>query len=515
MTTQPGAARVETPEATRSAPAPALRTQLLAGLALIMLVLASSTGIFAHWSARQQLAGSELTHARALATAIASLASAVVRDASGTERARTALRRLLASTTAGAGWGRIEVFSSSLELLAAAGRMACGSYVRDDLRRAMRTGSQLVRPVEADELAGLEVVTPIYRESTLEVDGAIRLCVALADQPKGPLASFWIIIVVDSLALLLFVGLVVKRYVTAPLRRLQLAAAQVARGDLEVRLEESGSAEIASLADSFNRMTRALQEQMTQLQRQQQSLVQSEKLASVGRLAAGVAHEVGNPLQSIIGFTDILLEEPASADREDYLRRIQRESQRIHGILRELLDYSRPGTEAREPVALAEVVEDARSLLGHTQRFRAVQVQTRGVESLPPVSANAARLVQVLVNLLLNAADAMKGEGTVMLDGAVSVERDGAGELVCLRVANTGPAISAQDRALIFDPFFTTKPAGEGTGLGLAVAQSIVESFGGRLVLEPTSEGTCFAVTLPRAGEVQRTDRRDAKNATR
>lgn len=213
----------------------------------------------------------------------------------------------------------------------------------------------------------------------------------------------------------------------------------------------------------------------------------------MGRLAAGIAHEVGNPLQSIIGFTDLLIEQQVDeAERDDFLRRIQGESQRIHGTLRELLDYSRPGGEALEQVSLALVVEDALSLVQHTPRFRGVEVKVDPLD-LVLAQANAGRLVQVLVNLLLNAADALEGQGTVSIGGGC----DDA--FVWLRIANSGPPIAASERDLIFDPFYTTKQPGEGTGLGLAVALSIVESFGGQLSLAAESSPTTFVVRLPRS----------------
>jgi two-component system NtrC family sensor kinase len=470
--------------------APALRTQLLLGLTLILVVLAASSGIYSFWSARRQLAETRLIQARTLGRAVAALLGGAGAVADGGDDPE-ALRRLVGTLMSGPDWARLEVYERNGQLLARAGQTACASAPKTYVGRAMRTQQQLLRPVAAS--GGIEVVTPVYRPNGLRAVAAARLCLPLPEGRARPLLRLWILMAVDSLALLLFVGVVVTRYVTRPLQRMRRAAARVARGDFAVQLDEQGSAELSSLATSFNRMTLALQVQLGQLEQQQRSLVQSEKLASVGRLAAGIAHEVGNPLQSIIGFTDVLLEQRIDeAEREDFLRRIQRESARIHQILRELLDYCRPTEQQSESVSLSAVVADALSLLQHTPRFRAVDVDV-DLDAASRVMAVPGRLVQVLVNLLLNAADAMAGSGRVR------IWAEPTASAIALHVANSGPPIPAQARDRIFDPFYTTKAVGEGTGLGLAVAQSIVESFGGQLSLDPDADDTTFVLTLPSA----------------
>ena len=213
----------------------------------------------------------------------------------------------------------------------------------------------------------------------------------------------------------------------------------------------------------------------------------------MGRLAAGVAHEVGNPLQSIVGFTEILLSGGMSEEeRADFLQRVRHETERIHNIIRELLDFARPQQDEPEPVKLAQVVEQSLQLVGPQKRLKAVVVVCDGLEDLPPVAASSQRLIQVLVNLLLNAADAMEGQGTITITGAYQ-EAEGMGEIT---VSNDGPPIPEQHRDQIFDPFFTTKDPGQGTGLGLAVASSIIERHGGTLELKSGDPPT-FSIQLP------------------
>jgi signal transduction histidine kinase len=222
-------------------------------------------------------------------------------------------------------------------------------------------------------------------------------------------------------------------------------------------------------------------------------MVAQEKLATVGRLAAGVAHEVGNPLAAVIGYADLLLsDEPPDGPRRDALARIRRETERISGIVADLLDYSRPVTGTVEPVRLDTTAEAAVSLLGPQSRFREVVVENRIAPSLPPAAAAGSRLLQVLINLLLNAADAMDGAGSIVLDGR---EVGGALEL---SVRDNGPGVPAEIGDRIFDPFYTTKDPGQGTGLGLAIARSIARAYGGDLWLASDAPGATFVVRLPR-----------------
>jgi signal transduction histidine kinase len=269
----------------------------------------------------------------------------------------------------------------------------------------------------------------------------------------------------------------------------------MAAGDWEPPIAEEGPKEFASLALAFNQMKVSLTVQREQI-------IRSEKLASVGQLAAGVAHEIGNPLAAILGYVDILRSDLAGkgdlplADRRDALDRVKAETQRIHRIIRELLEFSRPSRE--DPVATdpLRVVQSAQALLAPQSRFREVCVVTvPGGDAWPNVMVAQSRLVQVFVNLMLNAADAMAGKGTLVVSCQKERER------VILTVADEGPGIPKENRRKVFDPFFTTKPVGQGTGLGLPVCRSIVESFGGTLELAAGAdgEGAKFVITLPAA----------------
>ena len=469
-----------------------LRAQLLAGLGLILPVVALSAGLISRWSVRQEIADRQIHQMKMLGKSLATLVAPLVEDEA---KRRARLHELLSGFSSSPYMRQVEIVDERLQRLAGVGlpvpSQASEAQERAQyLRRAVRTERQIVRVgTTADER--VDIITPVYRGGTGRAIGAVSLSAPLGPGEMRPMAMFWVLMAVDGLVLLLFVWVVLTRYFVRPVEALQRAASRLADGDLDVHMVEQGAFELTSLARSFNGMTVALRDQLQRLEAQRQTLIQSEKLASVGRLAAGIAHEVGNPLQSIIGFTDMLAEgdlEPAT--RQDYLQRIEQESQRIHGILKELLDYSRPVEERPEAASLAQALKQALGLLQHHKRFAGVRVRTQGVDDAPPVRATQTRIVQVLMNLLLNAADAM-GEG-----GAVDVVATSDEHAASLRLSNTGPAIPKADRERIFDPFFSTKDPGRGTGLGLAVARSIIDSFGGQLTLadEPV---TTFEITLP------------------
>jgi two-component system, NtrC family, sensor kinase len=307
-----------------------------------------------------------------------------------------------------------------------------------------------------------------------------------------------------------------SRLIVAPIRRLRVATERVAAGDHASRLELASANEIGDLATSFNHMldrldagrraleaqVAALQAAQRELERTQRAMIRGEKLASVGRLAAGVAHEVGNPLAAVLGLVELLRDDPEqpAAERDDLLARLERELLRIHETIRNLLDYSRGGEEQITDVDAAEVVEQSLRLVGAQPRFRQVTTEIERDGLVPRVRADADRLLQVLVNLLLNAGDAMGGEGRV----TIRLARRGEG--VAISVADTGPGLAPEVMAHVFEPFFTTKPPGQGTGLGLAICESIVEGLGGELTVdgggaaEGEGRGATFTVWLPAAG---------------
>jgi signal transduction histidine kinase len=278
------------------------------------------------------------------------------------------------------------------------------------------------------------------------------------------------------------VGAYVHRSVAVPVARLQEGAARIAAGDLDARIEVSTPDEFGALAGQFNAMTASLRAH-------QRQLVQSEKLAGIGRLAAGVAHEINNPLAVILGYARLLQRKAEGAVADD-LKVIEDETVRAKLIVDGLLDLSRPLASAPEAVDLRALADEVVARLGEAGALEGVGVTVSGTAA---VKGHPRKLRQVVLNLVKNAAEASGPGGRVEV-GVAAVAGGGAQVVV----DDSGPGLSGDVRARLFEPFFTTKETG--TGLGLAVSQGIVRAHGGELEAgEAPSGGARFTVRLPAA----------------
>ena len=239
-------------------------------------------------------------------------------------------------------------------------------------------------------------------------------------------------------------------------------------------------------------------EDISEQQMLEAQLIQSEKMAAVGTLVSGVAHELNNPLTSIAGLSEFLLEQPAGAVLERrHLQVINEEAERAGRIVRDLLTFSRKGPAERTPVDLGDVVQRTVQLMAYEMKRRGVSVLTSIASGVPPVLGDRYQLQQVVLNLLSNAAHAL---GTLPPDRPrqVEVKVSAEGARAMLRVIDTGPGIPPDVKAQMFSPFFTTKAPGEGTGLGLFVSYGIAEAHGGMLSAESVpGEGATLILSLP------------------
>lgn len=304
---------------------------------------------------------------------------------------------------------------------------------------------------------------------------------------------------VSALAIVFFGLFLFRRSVVAPFDRLRESTLRIAGGEFGARVEPDGPREVAEMAGALNTMSVALAEYRrrtaeqvghleaanAELHAAQDALVRSEKLASVGRLAAGLAHELGNPLAAVRGYLELL--QAPGADPE-WVTRARVEAERMHGLLRNLLDFARLDPRSRGPVHARELLRAAADTVRPQAAFRGVELQIV-TEGDPVVQADAALLHQVLVNLLMNAADA--GAKLVRLRAVGGAE-------VRLLVEDDGQGILPEHLPRLFEPFFTTRPVGKGTGLGLAIALRIVEQHGGRIeVRSQPGAGAALEVVLP------------------
>lgn len=298
------------------------------------------------------------------------------------------------------------------------------------------------------------------------------------------------------------------RKITRPLRELRDSAEAVGRGDFSRRIEKISDDEVGELAEEFNRMTTHLQGSRAELERAMQmvrntqhQLIQSEKLSAVGQFVAGVAHELNNPLTSVVGFAELLQITVKDEKISGHLDRIAQSAHRCHKIVHSLLSFARQYPPERKLVALQPVVEEVLEIMAYDLRTSNVTIVREWAPSLPVILADAHQLQQVFVNILGNARQAME---PAQREGRIVIRTINMGSSVAVEFEDNGPGIRPEHLAKIFDPFFTTKPVGKGTGLGLSLSYGIIQEHGGKISARSEhGHGATFAIELPAASPEQ------------
>jgi len=315
--------------------------------------------------------------------------------------------------------------------------------------------------------------------------------------------------IIDGVIIFFFGMFLLSRYVVRPVRRLSLDMQALAGGVLPpVETPPSGN-EIDTLAATIKALYTGLKQEQhntaaqlleitaknRQLEQARHEILQSEKMASVGRLAAGIAHEIGNPAGILTGYIHMLKEGGIGEDqRDDFLARMACEVERISTTIRELLNFAQPSSGQAAPVQLNDIISECCALFGYQPEAQTCRVVFEPGEPLPALYANARMLQQLVVNIMLNARDAMPGGGTLRISTRQLPDRSA----IELAIADTGCGIAPEHTPLIFDPFFTTKEPGRGTGLGLSNAHRIVELHGGSIHVESEpGRGTRFIILFP------------------
>jgi two-component system NtrC family sensor kinase len=314
--------------------------------------------------------------------------------------------------------------------------------------------------------------------------GNLLAAAVLALVLVATLASLWLIYNFNILVL-------------RPFRHVMWITQRVIDGDLSARVGIRPPGEMGVLCDAIDRMTATVAQREEQLkQATRQHIGRTEKLASIGRLAAGVAHEINNPLTGVLTFACLLRDKPnmGEEDKQD-LDLIIHETTRAAEIVRGLLDFARERPFVKEPLDINEVVRRTVRLIRNQKSFDHVVIEELLEQDMPLVSGDMNQLQQVFLNLSLNACEAMPNGGKITIRSAA------LGDHIFVTLSDTGCGIKQEHFDQIFEPFFTTKPVGKGTGLGLSVSYGIVRKHGGTLEVE--SEDGCgarFIVGLPASG---------------
>ena len=365
---------------------------------------------------------------------------------------------------------------------------------------------------------GIDGVRRMYSAATIDggpwiLSVGIPLSVAV-DRAVAPSARN-VTILALGLSATLLVGLVLSRRLTESVWHLDVAAQRIAGGDFTpIEHKAMASREFDELQDAFDRMltrfneTRhALDAQMTEergmrqeLQSLQRQVIRQERLAAVGQLVSGVAHEINNPLQAILGFAELLqMQTELPEDVKNDLRLIQKESARACGIIRNLALFARQQTGEASPTRLGDVIKSVAEL--RERRLQSEEIELRVEDqSKQTVMAVLAELQQVLLYFVVNAEQSIIMSGRK--PGRVTIRTRDEKDRVILEVEDTGPGIPPENEAKLFQPFFTTKPVGQGTGLGLSVSYGIIDSLGGHIGYRSApAGGALFFFDLPAASE--------------
>ncbi len=441
-------------------------------------------------------------HARALGRAISAHVAEARSSRSGED-----LMSLLRAEIGTEGVEAIGVYRTTGERLAATGDPAAVN----DLPRAGVANREAL-----NEVSGKTSVLTVTVPSQV---GPVVAVLRIDDQsaraaPLVRLVGLYTALV--ALALLVIAYFALTRLIVRPLDALARAAERVAGGARRLAVPKTSVRELAELGSSLGIMTeRLLQEEdklrtkideveraTLRLKEAQDRLVRSERLASVGRLAAGLAHEIGNPISALMGLEDLVLAGGLSPEEEhDFLVRMRKETERIHRILRDLLQFARPaaqpltGEEEPEPGDVDTAARDTAALVAPQRNLQEVSLKLDVAVGLPAVTLGHEQLMQVILNLVMNAADAVGAGGNIRIAAARS------GDTVRLLVEDDGPGVDSRVRAQLFEPFVTTKDVGKGTGLGLAVCRGLVEAAGGNITLDTDyARGARFIVELPIRG---------------
>ena len=328
--------------------------------------------------------------------------------------------------------------------------------------------------------------------------GAILLSLSMEEMERDVSQQrlrFYILFALIAIAVSTVTIMVVNRLLLQPLSRIRKGTEAIGRGDLKYQIPVPSKDEIGELAQTFNQMSRQLKESFESIQKSQEKMFQAERLSSLGQLAAGLAHELKNPLTSIKMIFQAILDSsshPEMTRKEAEL--ILREVNKLDTILTQFLTFAKPPRLQLQPLELSRTVGDVLSLMKTALDQNRVEVLIEIPADLPQIRGDHERIKQVLINLLLNSIQAMPQGGKVRISAQEVFENHQ--KEVLLRVEDSGKGIPEKDRERVFDPFFTTKEGG--TGLGLSIVYSIIKEHHGRIDLQSqVGKGTVFAITFP------------------
>ena len=306
----------------------------------------------------------------------------------------------------------------------------------------------------------------------------------------------WINLGITTLGMIIafIISLYLGNTIINRIRILKNATEAIASGNLDYKLSPDKISGFNMLDEAFNDMARSLKDHNDQLQKMHHQLAITEKLTALGKMAAGVAHEINNPLGGILLYSNIVLEDiPEDSPARENIQKIIYQTNRCKEIVQSLLDFAKTSTSAMLPLQINQIIYTSLRLVRDQSMFHGIEVEASLAENLPETIGDRSRLEEVFLNLFINAADAMKGSGKLTIITGLNRNKS-----IRISISDTGKGIDNEHFSHIFEPFFTTKEPGEGTGLGLSIVYGIIQKHNGTIDAECTpGAGTTFIISLP------------------
>ncbi len=400
---------------------------------------------------------------------------------------------------------------------------ACYGCHREDEAKVLLPSDSKTRVYHTEKQRLLGLINPIYNEpacfschpQNINVLGVLDTMVTLEefDQEKAYLYTRMVLSgIISVIVLSLLMSLLFTRLVNRPIAKLLVATKKAAQGDFDQVVHIESHDELRELSDSFNHMIKELkrsqnaieewtqtleqrvEERTQELQRVQDQLIQAGKMAALGELSAGVAHEINNPLTGILTFSSLMLKKiddqhPWKKDLEN----IVQQTTRCRNIVKGLLDFARQRKPDRKEWDIHALIDRTVTLVQNQARFQNIKIVREFDPQLPKLLVDGDQIQQVFMNIIINAADAMTGQ-----EGILTIKTTSCNGIAEVLFKDTGCGMSKEHLSKIFTPFFTTKETGKGTGLGLAISYGIIQSHGGEIKVESElGRGSTFRITLP------------------
>ncbi len=303
------------------------------------------------------------------------------------------------------------------------------------------------------------------------------------------------IVILVSLIISAFIAMALIKNIITPINKLMRASRSVGEGHYDRKIQFNSNDELGLMCSAFNNMVDAIVERDSQIKEQtQRKAAQLERMASLGRLASGIAHEINNPLTAILTYSSMLMEDCEDPEQSGDLRIIVDETLRCRKIVKEVLDFARETKLDRQPASINDIIQTTMFILERHASFQNIAINKKLAEDIPNVMLDISQFKSVINNLAVNARDAMKNGGVLTIETMIDQE---SGNIV-LTFTDTGEGIPEKNLDEIFDPFFTTKEPGQGTGLGLSITYGVIKRHNGRISVESkVGQGTTFTITLP------------------